>query len=102
MRRGDMILQELQPGGGNSQTRIGQSTPGRHAGPGRDERNRQARDRIAWTSTDAQHEYRTEWIFDKATLQYIGERDYNVRTGVVNGESAILQRAFVDKAGRLP
>jgi hypothetical protein len=57
---------------------------------------------IAWTSTDAQHEYRTEWIFDKATLQYIGGRDYNVKTGVVNGESAILQRAFVDKAGQLP
>jgi hypothetical protein len=57
---------------------------------------------IAWTSTDAQHEYRTEWIFDKTTLQYIGERDYNVKTGVVNGESAILQRAFVNKAGQLP
>jgi len=53
---------------------------------------------IAWTS----HQYRTEWIFDKKTLQYIGERDYNVKTGVVNGESAILQRAFVDKAGQLP
>jgi hypothetical protein len=57
---------------------------------------------IAWTSTGAQHEYRNEWIFDKTTLQYIGERDYNVKTGVVNGESAILQRAFVDKAGQLP
>ncbi len=57
---------------------------------------------IAWTSTDARHEYRTEWIFDKTTLQYIGERDYNVRSGVVTGESAILQRAFVDKAGQLP
>jgi hypothetical protein len=57
---------------------------------------------IAWTSTDAQREYRTEWIFDTTTLQYIGERDYNVKTGVVNGESAILQRAFVDKAGQLP
>jgi hypothetical protein len=42
------------------------------------------------------------WIFGKASLQYIGERDYNVRTGVVNGESAILQRAFVGKAGQLP
>jgi hypothetical protein len=57
---------------------------------------------IVWTSTDAQHEYRTEWIFNKTTLRYIGERDYNVRTGRVNGESAILQRAFVDKAGQLP
>jgi hypothetical protein len=57
---------------------------------------------IVWTSTDAQHEYRTEWIFGKTTLQYIGERDYNVKTGVVNGESAILKRAFVDKAGQLP
>lgn len=57
---------------------------------------------IAWTSTDAAHEYRTEWIFNKTTLQYIGERDYNVKTGAVKGESAILQHAFVDKAGELP
>lgn len=57
---------------------------------------------IAWASTDAAHKYRTEWIFNKTTLQYIGERDYNVKTGVVNGESAILQRAFVNKAGELP
>jgi hypothetical protein len=55
---------------------------------------------IAWTSPDGQ--YRNVWIFDKASLQYIGERDYNVRTGVVNGESAVLQRAFVGKAGQLP
>jgi hypothetical protein len=55
---------------------------------------------IAWTSPDGQ--YRNVWIFGKASLQYIGERDYNVRTGVVNGESAILQRAFVGKAGQLP
>ncbi len=57
---------------------------------------------IAWTSTDVQHEYRIEWIFNKTTLRYIGERDYNVKTGRVNGDSAILQRAFVDKAGQLP
>jgi hypothetical protein len=55
---------------------------------------------IAWTSPDGQ--YRNVWIFDQASLQYIGERDYNVRTGVVNGESAILQRAFVGQAGQRP
>jgi hypothetical protein len=53
---------------------------------------------IAWDTGD----YRTEWIFDKSTLQYIGERDYDVKTGVVNGESAITQSAFVSKAGQLP
>jgi len=57
---------------------------------------------IAWTSTAAKQEYRTEWIFDKTTLQYIGELDYNVKTGAVTGESAILQRAFTDKVGQLP
>jgi hypothetical protein len=57
---------------------------------------------IAWASTDAAHKYRTEWIFNKTTLQYIGERDYNVKTGVVNGESAVLQRGFVNKPGGLP
>jgi hypothetical protein len=53
---------------------------------------------IAWDSGD----YRTEWIFDKSSLQYIGERDYDVKTGVVNGESAITGSAFVSKAGQLP
>ena len=57
---------------------------------------------ISWAGTGAAHDYRTEWIFNKTTLQYIGERDYNAKTGVVNGESAILQRAFVNKAGQLP
>ncbi len=57
---------------------------------------------ISWAGTGSARNYRTEWIFNKATLQYIGERDYNAKTGVVNGESAILQRAFVDKPGQLP
>jgi hypothetical protein len=56
---------------------------------------------IAWTDPQ-QPQYRNMWIFNKKTLQYIGTRDYNVKTGIVNGESAILQRAFVAKAGRLP
>jgi hypothetical protein len=42
------------------------------------------------------------WIFDPATLQYMGERDYNTATGAVNGESAVLQRSFVAKPGELP
>jgi hypothetical protein len=54
---------------------------------------------IAWTSSNAD---RVEWIFSTSTLQYIGDRVYNVNTGVVSGESAILQRAFVGKAGQLP
>jgi hypothetical protein len=57
---------------------------------------------IAWTSTSGGNQYRTEWIFSKTTLQYIGERDYNVSTDAVDGESAIQQRAFVGKAGQLP
>jgi hypothetical protein len=57
---------------------------------------------LSWAGTGAGQDDRMEWIFDKTTLQYIGERDYNVKTGVVSGESAILQRAFVDKAGQLP
>ena len=42
------------------------------------------------------------WIFDPVTLQYMGERDYNTATGAVNGESAVLQRAFVARPGALP
>ena len=55
---------------------------------------------IAWTS----RQDRYEWIFDPATLQYVGERDYDMSTGkpVVTGNAAVLQRAFVSKAGQLP
>jgi hypothetical protein len=55
---------------------------------------------IAWTS--GQDRY--EWIFDPATLQYVGERDYDMSTGkpVVTGNAAVLQRAFVGTAGQLP
>ena len=45
---------------------------------------------------------RTEWIFSKQTFLYLGERDVNVANGSVTGESAVLQRAFVDRAGQLP
>jgi hypothetical protein len=38
--------------------------------------------------------------FQQTSLQYIGERDCNIETGAVNGESAVLQRAFVDNAGQ--
>jgi hypothetical protein len=57
---------------------------------------------LSWAGAGAEQDDRTEWIFDKTTLQYLGERDYNAKTGVVSGESAIAQRAFVDKAGQLP
>jgi hypothetical protein len=42
------------------------------------------------------------WIFNRATLQYMGERDYDTVTGAVGGESAVLQRAFVTRTGALP
>jgi hypothetical protein len=45
---------------------------------------------------------RTEWIFSKQTLQYLGSRSINVANGSTTGEAAVLQRAFVDHAGQLP
>ena len=55
---------------------------------------------IAWTNSRDRY----EWIFDPATLQYVGERDYDMSTGtpVVIGNAAVVQRAFVAKAGQLP
>ena len=53
---------------------------------------------IAWDDGDN----RVEWIFNKKTLEFLGDRNYNTKTGVVYGESAIVQRAFTDKAGQLP
>jgi hypothetical protein len=45
---------------------------------------------------------RSEWIFSKQTLLYLGERDINTADGSVNGVSAVLQRAFVSHAGQIP
>jgi hypothetical protein len=45
---------------------------------------------------------RTEWIFCKQTLQYLGSRDINIASGETLGQTAILQRAFVDHAGQTP
>lgn len=53
---------------------------------------------VAWTVGH----YRDEWIFNPATGQFLGERDFNMVTGAVTGESTVLQRAFTAKAGQLP
>ena len=45
---------------------------------------------------------RSEWIFSRQTLQYLGERDIDVANGSTTGEAAVQQRAFVDHAGQLP
>ena len=57
---------------------------------------------IMWTSKTAKQVYQNEWIFDRTTLQFIGERIFDPKTGQVTGESAILRQAFTAKAGQLP
>ncbi|MEU9050072.1 hypothetical protein AB0D37_06650 [Streptomyces sp. NPDC048384] len=43
---------------------------------------------------------RDEWIFDARTFEFLGER--SVATGRVTGNTAILERAVVDRAGQRP
>jgi hypothetical protein len=45
---------------------------------------------------------RTEWIFSKHTLLYLGESDVKVANGAITGKAAVLQRAFVNHAGQIP
>src|SRR5258706_388517 len=45
---------------------------------------------------------RSEWIFSRQTLQYLGERDINIANGATTGEAAVLQRAFVNHIGQVP
>lgn len=51
---------------------------------------------------------RFEWIFDKTSMAYLGERDYLVRdssggkAGMLTGTTAVLERGVVDKPGQLP
>jgi hypothetical protein len=51
---------------------------------------------VSFTSNGAQD----EWIFNKDTLQLIGERGFD--NGTLTGKSAIVARAFVDHNGELP
>jgi hypothetical protein len=57
---------------------------------------------IMWTGKFANQVYKDEWIFDNKTLEFIGEKVYDPRTGKLTGESAILQRGFTAKAGQRP
>ncbi|MFC5187604.1 CU044_5270 family protein [Actinomadura harenae] len=51
---------------------------------------------------------RNEWIFDKKTLTYLGERGYMVKDtklakkGMITATTAVLQRGVVDRSGELP
>src|SRR5258708_7058248 len=45
---------------------------------------------------------RSEWVFSKQTLRFLGERDINLTNGSTTGEAAVLQRAFVNHAGQIP
>ncbi|WP_255684287.1 CU044_5270 family protein [Micromonospora okii] len=51
---------------------------------------------------------RTEWIFDRSTYEYLGERSYLVRdnetgkAGMLTATTAVLTRAVVDEAGKRP
>ena len=57
---------------------------------------------IMWTSKTAKQVYKNEWIFDKTTLRFIGEKTYDPGTGRLTGESAIIKQAFTAKVGQLP
>ena len=51
---------------------------------------------------------RTEWIFDRTTLEFLGERTLipggpdDGSAGTVTGSTAVVVRAIVDQAGQLP
>jgi len=45
---------------------------------------------------------RTEWIFSRQTLLYLGSRSIDLANGSTTGDAAVLRRAFVDHVGQLP
>jgi hypothetical protein len=45
---------------------------------------------------------RTQWIFSRQSLQYLGSREINVANGSTFGPGTILQRAFVNRLGQVP
>jgi hypothetical protein len=58
--------------------------------------------------TDGRSPIRTEWIFDKKTHEFSGERttvtaDYaSFEKGTVLADAAVLRQAFVDEPGQRP
>ncbi|MEV6931918.1 CU044_5270 family protein [Dactylosporangium sp. NPDC051485] len=63
---------------------------------------------VAVGRTDEATGIRTEWIFDRSTYAYLGQRsymvhdNYGIKAGTVTGISAVLERAVVDRAGQTP
>lgn len=57
---------------------------------------------ITWPTPNPGRVDQDEMIFDKTTLQNIGEKQFDAKTGRVDFQVAIQQRAFVGKAGELP
>ncbi|WP_043503124.1 CU044_5270 family protein [Streptomyces glaucescens] len=63
---------------------------------------------VAITRQDPDNPSRDEWIFDKSTYEFLGERtvaseDYSdVKEGTVTSNTAVLRRAVVDKPGQRP
>lgn len=65
---------------------------------------------VAIARLNEQDGQRTEWIFDKKTLELLGQRSVVVKhvegdvfkVGTVTGTSAITQRAFVDEMKQTP
>ncbi|MFF0446139.1 CU044_5270 family protein [Streptomyces sp. NPDC004609] len=66
------------------------------------------RDGIAVAHTDASDGSRSEWVFDRSTYAYLGERVVqlkgfdDVKAGTVTGRTAVLERAVVDSKGQRP
>lgn len=63
---------------------------------------------VAVAMADRKAGSRTEWIFDRGTLEFLGERTVQVAPGdtfppgTVIGSSAVTDRAVVDTPGQLP
>jgi len=55
---------------------------------------------VAVAEVDASSGIRSTWIFDKKSLDYLGETEVQGSAGTVLFESAVLSRAIVDKAGQ--
>jgi hypothetical protein len=56
---------------------------------------------VAVAVVDASSGTRITWIFDKKSLDYLGESEVLVKGGTVLFESAVLSRAIVDKIGQI-
>src|SRR4029077_11565656 len=100
---GDMIRETIMPPAlAAALYRLGGRLPGARLVPHATNAFGRAGIGIMWTSKTAKQVYKNEWIFDRTSLQFIGERIFDPKTDQGRGERAIRPQAVTAQGAQHP